>query len=893
MNARHSRSAVRVTACVRLAGLTLALMGLPPVGLAAQSAASAGRIVLPEDVTPTHYDAEVTPDIAHLRFSGRERIDIDVRRATSRIELNAADIEFERVALSGTPATPKVTSDDQQQTATFDFAAPITPGHYVLTIDYRGKIYQQASGLFVLDYQARGAGLQHALFTQFENSDARRFLPCWDEPGRKATFTLSAVVSSADLAVSNMPIASSESVGADHKRVHFETTPKMSSYLLFFAAGDFERVHRKVGDVDVGVIVKRGDAQRTRFALDSAAELLPYFNDYFGTPYPLPKLDLVAAPGSSQFFSAMENWGAMFFFEKDLLIDARLSTGDDRQNVAVVVAHEMAHQWFGDLVTMAWWDDLWLNEGFASWMENKAVDHFHPQWKLWLQNQSAVQLAMGVDAGSGTHPVITPIKDVLEASDAFDAITYEKGSAVIRMLEAYVGEDAFRAGVRRYLHDHAYGNTVTDDLWSEIDAVSPRKIRDIAHDFTLHAGVPLVRLQGSRCDHDSLKVSLAQSRFSIDDSGASGAQVWHVPVAVQALGENDASHLIVAGPGEVPARLSRCAPVLLNAGETAYFRSSYAPDDFAALAGRYAQLPTADQLGLLNDTEALATVDQVPMTQYLLLTTKVPSNGEPLIWIALAQSLERFDALYERRPKRGEFRAYARRLLQQPLARIGWDARAGEADNTENLRATLLGALGRFADPAVVAEARRRYREFLAAPTRLSADQRKNILSVVAENADAATWDALHERARAASSELEKQEYYRLLASAADPQLAQRALDLSLTAEAPVTLRPAIIETVASDHPELATAFAMAHWQAIAPLLESDSRSQYVPELASNSSDLSMIVRLKEFAATHIPESAHSSLYKAIAQIQYRVQISTRLPEIDRWIAGQPVSALD
>jgi aminopeptidase N len=872
----------------RLALLTLAGVALAAASPGQGAQGSPERVVLPGNVIPAHYDVEVTPDVAHLKFRGRARIDIDVQQQTRIIELNAADLVFERVSLAERAETPKITVDEQQQTASFAFSAPLAPGHYVLSIDYRGRIYEQASGLFVLDYDAHGSGKKHALFTQFENSDARRFVPCWDEPGRKASFTLSAIVASADSAVSNMPIAKSESAGSGVKRVLFEPTPKMSSYLLFFAAGDFERVHRMVGNVDVGVIVKRGDTPRAAFALQTAIELLPYYDDYFGTPYPLPKLDLIAGPGSSQFFSAMENWGAIFYFEKDLLIDAQLSTEDDRQNVAVVIAHEMAHQWFGDLVTMAWWDDLWLNEGFASWMENKAVDHFHPKWKLWLQDQSAVQYAMNVDAGGGTHPIITPIKDVLQASDAFDAITYQKGSAVIRMLEAYVGEDAFRAGVRRYMHDHAYGNTVTDDLWNEIDAVSPRKVRDIAHDFTLHAGVPLIAAQAAPCQQGSERLSLSQTRFSVDESGASGAQVWHVPVAVQALGAAEATHLIVAGEATTAVTLAPCAPALLNAGQTAYFRSRYASEDFATLAERYAQLPAADQLGLLNDTEALATVGQVPMAQYMSLTTKVRPEDEPLIWIDLAQSLVRFDRLYDGHPGRSEFRAYARRLLQQPLARVGWDARGGEADNVESLRATLLDAMGRFADPAVVAEARRRYRQFLAAPIRLSAAQRRMVLNVVAENADAATWNELHARARGAAAQLEKQEYYRLLGTASDPQLAQRALELSLTPEAPVTLRPLIIDSVSTDHPELAANFAMAHWDVIAPTLETDSKSQYVPYLASGSSDLNMITRLNEFAASHIPPSARSSLDKAIARIHYRVQIGMHLAAIDRWIASAP-----
>ncbi|HSY08621.1 MAG TPA: M1 family aminopeptidase [Steroidobacteraceae bacterium] len=870
----------------QLAISVLRLVALAMIGplQSAQAAAAPDRIVLPDSVTPAHYDLEVTPDMAHLSFRGHVRIAVEVARPTQTIVLNAADLIFERVTLSGRTTRPEITLDSAQQTATFNFGAPITPGRYDLAIDYRGRIYQQASGLFALDYAGAGGASDRALFTQFENSDARRFLPCWDEPGRKATFTLTATVPAGETAVSNMPIANTENLAAGLKRVHFGPTPRMSSYLLFFGAGDFERVQRMIGNVDVGVIVKRGDAQRGRYALDIAAQLLPYYNDYFGTPYPLPKLDLIAAPGSSQFFGAMENWGAILYFEQDLLIDERFSTEGDRQNVAVVIAHEMAHQWFGDLVTMAWWDDLWLNEGFASWMETKAVDHFHPQWKLWLQTQPAVQEAMDVDAANGTHSIVTPIRDVLQASNAFDEITYQKGGAVIRMLEAYVGEDEFRAGVRRYMHDHAYGNTVTDDLWADIDAVSPKKVGDIAHDFTLHAGVPLIAVQAAQCAQGQFAVELRQSRFAIDDSASKGAQIWHVPVALQALGSTAVSHVIVAGPTVTRTALAGCGPALLNVGQSGYFRSRYAPEAYARLADHFQTLAAQDQLGLLNDTKALAFAGQAPMAQFLLLTTRLPLTGEPVIWSNLADSLIGLDKRYAGRPGRGAFRAYARTVLQPALARVGWDARAGEADNVESLRATLLAAMGRFGDPAVVGEAQRRFSKFMAAPSRVTAAERNSVLEVVAANADGHAWEKLHTLARAAPTELEKLQYYRLLGEAADPHLAQRALDLALTQEASVTLRPLIISAVAADHPELAAKFAIAHWDAIDPILESDSKTQYVPRLASSSSDPRMITGLNEFAAGHIPASAASSLEKAIAHIRYNVQIVDHLSDIDQWI---------
>ncbi|HXI87071.1 MAG TPA: M1 family metallopeptidase, partial [Parvularculaceae bacterium] len=330
----------------------LALAFVVAGGAARAGAAVADRVVLPTNVVPTHYDVWITPNAAELTFKGAVTIDIDVKQATKTIELNAADLKFDSVSLDDSSAEPSVSFDAEESTATLTFPAAVTAGAHKLTIAYSGMINQHPAGLFALDYGS-GKEENRALYTQFENSDARRFMPCWDEPGLKATFTLTATVPADEMAISNMPAASATPLPGGLKKVVFAESPKMSSYLLFFGLGDFERISKKVGDVDVGVITTKGNASKGEFALDAEAHLLPYYENYFGVKFPLPKLDLIAAPGDSQSFGAMENWGAIFYFERTILIDPKISTKGDERTVYIVVAHETAHQWFGDLVTMA------------------------------------------------------------------------------------------------------------------------------------------------------------------------------------------------------------------------------------------------------------------------------------------------------------------------------------------------------------------------------------------------------------------------------------------------------------------------------------------------------------------------------------------------------------
>ena len=847
------------------------------------SAAPVNRMILPDDVLPSAYRIAVTPHMAEATFDGRVEIDVDVRRRTNRIELDSADLMITSASLDADPAAPRMALDATRQRASFTFAHPIAPGRHVLRITYSGRINDQAAGLFHLDHDSP-QGPVRSLYTMFEDSDARRFVPSWDEPARRATFELTVTVPAALMAIGNMPVAASDELPGGLKRVRFARTPPMSTYLLFFGLGDFERVHRDVDGVDVGVVVKRGDTAQAAYALDAAAKLLPYYNAWFGTPYPLPKLDMVAGAGGSVTFGAMENWGAIFYFERDLLIDDKRASEDDRRRVFETVAHEIAHQWFGNLVTMAWWDDLWLNEGFASWMQVKAGEQLHPEWTGWANEAGAKQGAMDIDARRGTHPVIMHIDDVSQAEGAFDTITYAKGAQVVRTLEAWQGDDTFRDGVRRYIARHAYGNTVTEDLWKALDVDTPRQVTAIARDLTLQPGVPLVTELGARCTDGHTVVSLAQSQFSID---APRVARWHVPVKLAVLGGGQA-RAVVDGAAPQDVNVPGCGPVVVNAGQSTYVRVRYSPASLAALVPAFGRLGVDDQLGLLADTQALATAGKLPMGEMLALMAGVPpSRGNPAVAQSLVDQLEYLDRLHDGLASQPAFRAWARSVLAPFLAEVGWDGRADDSGDVRTLRVALIEALGELGDPSVLAKVDQAFARYLEQRDSLDAEHREAVLYVVATRADGRTWDQLHGLALAAGSELEKAEGYVLLGHARDPALAQRAMALAISGEPPTTVAGRVLRAVGRVHPGLSLDFIASHWARVEPLFGEGAAATIAARFFDTGADLALLPRLDAFVRAHVPAATRERIVKNAAVIRFRATVRTqRLPEADRWIAA-------
>jgi aminopeptidase N len=849
---------------------------------------------LPRTVRPLQYAISATPDAQNLRFSAISAVDIEVFEATDEITLNAADLTFKSATLASfmpdgrispvATSTRRIDVDAEKQTATVRFAERLRPGRYRLTFDYAGKIYTQAAGLFALDYDS-AQGKKRALFTQFQAPDARRFFPGWDEPQFRTPYTLTVTVPAADDAISNMPQAGVENRPDGMKTVTFQSTPPMSSYLLFLSVGDFDRIATTAAGTEIGIVIKAGDQEKGRWALDSSARLLPYFNDYFGTPYPLPKLDNVAGPGSSQFFGAMENWGAIFSFESLLLVDPAITTEARRQSIFEVAAHEMAHQWFGNLVTMAWWDDLWLNEGFASWMAAKATSDLHPEWETEIALVGTREGAIGQDSVATTHPVVQRLTTVEQISQAFDAITYSKGEAVITMLEDYVGEDGWRRGVQDYIRTYRLKNTHTEDLWRKIEAAAPGKpVTAIANDFTLQPGVPLIRVESATCRGGRTAVSLRQGEFSRDRPDKQPL-AWRVPVIAATVGGAEVRTLVQGGAASLS--VPGCGALLVNSGQTGYYRTLYSPALLDRLAASFAKLKPIDQSGLIADNWGLGLAGYQSAAEALDLVDAVPANASPHVWSRVAGILEQIHRLYRGDPEGQAMVArYAGAKLSPVLARIGWRAKAGEAPTVPVLRSDLIATLGAVGDPAVVAEANRLYAA--ADPLATTGGLRTTILSVVSRNLDSSGWERLRAQARAERNPLVKASLYRMLGATRDPALAQRALDLALTDEPGATTSPGIIGAVASQHPDLAFDFALANREKVEQLVDISSRSRFLATLGSASVDPAMIAKVEAYAAKHMTADSRRPADQAIGSIRDRIRVrETRLPDITRWLRAK------
>ena len=839
---------------------------------------------LPKTVIPVHYAIELTPDLGSLALAGVEVVDVEVRAPTARLILNAVNMTFGSASIDDNAQRVDIALDAASETATLSFAQPLAAGAHRLRIAFTARINKFDRGLFYVDYPTDN-GVKRMISSKLEPSEARRIFPCWDEPAFKASIALDVIVPQTFLAVGNMPVTREETVAPNLKRVSFAATPKMSSYLFVFTAGELERITADADGVTVGVVTTAGKSAKGRFALENAVKLLDYYNDYFGAKYPLPKLDLIAVPGG--FGGAMENWGGITFFESRLLFDPATNADTARRSIFGILAHEMAHQWFGDLVTMGWWDNLWLNEGFASWMQVKAAEHLYPQWQSWLNSNSQKQFAMALDARRTSHPIQQPVADESEAMAAFDGITYSKGQALIRMLESYLGAQAFRDGIRKYMAAHAYGNTTTADLWQALESAAGKPVTGIAASFTEQDGVPLV-IAETACDGGRQRMALRQDRFVIAPRNAGTVwppRAWQIPVVAGALqATRPADILLLEGPTEIAAGACGEA-VKVNLGDTGYYRVEYGPQSRIALAKSLALMAPEDRINFIADAWAMVQAGRAEPSSYLALTEQIGSQDHRVVWEQVIGTLNRLDRLARGRSERPALQNYARARLRPLFDRLGWDKGSGEDDDL--LRASVIRTLGEFGDGDIVAEAKRRFASFLQNPQTLPTALRDAVTYLAGITADRAGYDTLLALARKSTVTNERLRYYFAAASARDPELARATLALTLTDELPTTIIGGVINTVASsgEQPDLAWDFVKANFDALAAKLGPTFRDAFVPNFMTNFTDQAHAAELANFAPAQATSGGRVMTARALESIAIAADLQARaLPAIDAWI---------
>ena len=762
--------------------------------------AAPGR--LPKDVRPVAYRIAIVPDGPRLRNAGTESVVLDVRRPTRTIVFNSLNIRLSGVRFDDAPVK-SVTSNDKTQLTTVVLAHTAAAGRHTLRFAYTGRIETGPFGLFYQHYVTPDGKHGAMLATQLESTDARRLFPGWDEPAFRATFQLTATVPSAWTAVGNMPVVR-RTVAHGLATVVFAPTPPMPTYLVEFSAGPLARVSTSADGVSLGVWALKGQETHGLAALANARQILPDYDEYFGYRYPLPKLDSIAIPGG--FFGGMENWGAIVYNDGALLVTSS-STLEDQQDIFSIQAHEMAHQWNGDLVTMGWWDDLWLNESFATWMSDRETDARRPSWHWWELQDRDKEDAMEADARLTSHPIHVAVHNENEAESAADGeITYSKGAAFLRMLETYLTPDVFRTGVRRYIRARAYSNATSDDLWQALSAASGRDVGALAAAWVDRPGFPLVTVSATCAADGARTIALQQSRFVLDGTDTSHT-FWQIPLAVRSGTSGASTPVLFDEPGQVmPA--GRCGePLTVNAGLVGFYRVAYDAATTEANRAAFSHLADADRIALLDDQWALVSTGRAPLASYLQLARSMGNDNDARAWTAIAEAFETMERDERGRSDYAAFTRLARSIFDPLQTRLGFHSRPGEIPAQQVLRRRVLADLGTWGDANVRAYARKQFDAFLTNRSAISADDRETLLTIVALDADPATYARLLSIARTARTQSDISHLYTPLMAVRDSRLAARSLQVALSPAIPPqsdVLRMRFVNQVADPHPALA-----------------------------------------------------------------------------------------
>jgi puromycin-sensitive aminopeptidase len=771
---------------------------------------------LPRNTAPTRYDLRLEPDLVTHTFRGVETVTLTITEPTPTIDFNAIELSIEdaRVedgrgrALTGTP-----TFDGETQRCRLTFPEVVTPGTWRLRLAFSGILNDKLRGFYRSIYKDP-SGVTHTLAaTQFEATDARRAFPCWDEPAFKAVFAVTLAIDPTLTAVSNTSIVEERREGG-RKVVTFADTIKMSTYLVAFVVGDLESTEAvRVGQTPLRVWCVPGKRHLAAFGQAIAVDSLRFFEEYYGLPYPADKLDLLAIPDFAA--GAMENLGAITFRETALLVDERAAAHAELERVADVVAHENAHMWFGDLVTMSWWNGIWLNEAFATFMEILAVDDWKPEWKRWTTFGVSRAAAFAVDGLHSTRPIEFPVRAPRDADAMFDVLTYEKGASVLRMLEQYLGPSVFREGVRDYLTTHRFGNADTGDLWAALGRAAHQPIPAVMDGWIFQPGYPLVTASLDAGGH----LVLAQQRFTYlpapltPPAEPARDRMWQVPVQLRiSAGGTTTTERVLLGERETRRQLpDKVDAVLVNAGGHGFYRVRYSPE----LRGRLLQhglagLEPVERFNLVNDAWAVTVAGLMPLVEYLDFTARFRGERDRNVWSILIGSMHSLNRIVTP-ADRPHLEAFVLDRLSAAAADLGWTPRAGDDELTRQLRGDLTRALGTLGnDPAVQREAAERYKD----AERLDPNVLPAVISVLAHAGDAARYDEFLRRFRAAATPQEEQRYLYALTAFRQPPLIQQTLERTIngeirTQDAPFVARALLMSVHAR---EQAWAFVKAKW---------------------------------------------------------------------------------
>ena len=724
---------------------------------------------LPRTVIPSHYDLTLTPDLVNATFGGHVVVDVDVVESASQIVVNTAELTLASVALAnadGQRLSASVTTDEEAERSTLTLDGVAEPGAWKLDIEFDGILNDDLRGFYRSVYVDPDGNEKTIATTQFEATEARRAFPCWDEPDLKATYGVTLVVDDGLATVSNGPEVERTDLGDGKVAVRFADTMKMSTYLVAFIVGDLEATDPvDVDGIPLRILYPPGKGHLTDFALDVAAFSLRYYADYYDIPYPGGKMDKIAIPDFA--WGAMENMGAVTYRETALLVDVRAATQTEMMRVAEVIAHEIAHMWFGDLVTMKWWNGIWLNEAFATFASMKCIDAYRPDWKVWLTFSAERAHSMETDALAATRPIEFPVGSPEEANAMFDSLTYEKGASVLRMLEQYLGEDTFRLGVSNYLKEHAYANTEGDDLWSALAAASGEPVKEIMDTWIFQGGFPRVNVVGAP---GSYTLSQEQFRYL-----GEGDQSWKLPVLLRS--STGAQRLLVT---DDEVAVDAGEDLVVNAGADGFYRVAYSPELRRERRSRLDSLSGEERYATVSDAWADVLKGGSEASEYVKLVAGFGKEDEVDVWQRVLGGLAELDRIATP-DARAALQAFVRDLVGEKAAEMGWAPADGEDDRSRKLRGALIAALGNLGDdPETQRRGREAFNEARSDDGVVDAEVADAVLSVVAANGDFGDFERFIEISEASETPQEVVKFIRAAALVPDRAAAELLFEMVL-----------------------------------------------------------------------------------------------------------------